>query len=248
MKQHLALPAFGPILAALLALSLPLAAGAAPKPLPADAILVVGSLHDLHAREPGFGYEHLKAVLDAAAPDVLVVETRPDELAGRTATPGRPEYPAVVWPWLADRAVVVEAMEPGGERFAVITGKVGKLYAAFERDKPQAAARLEALKANLAKALVDHWRGPADAHDEVTAALVEAAWLSETALGGPGYAAAQAEWEGHMTREARRIAAAHPGRRVLILASYRNLAAFEASLRDDPRHVDAETWLRAAWP
>jgi hypothetical protein len=47
------------------------------------------------------------------------------------------------------------------------------------------------------------------------------------------------------TREA---IAAHPGKRILVLASYRNLEAFRAGLKDEARLVDMEPWLRAVLP
>lgn len=236
-----------------LALAFALASGLCAQPpaalaqsgvLPADAVVILAPLHGLHEREPAFSHEDLRKILDAADPDVLVVETRPDELSDRTETPGRPEYPAVVWPWLETREVLVEAMEPGGATFADMTSAAGAKYARFDAEQPAAAARADALRRSLTLALLEHWRHPADAHDAFTRDLMQAAVLSERALGGPGDDAGQAAWDGYMIARAREVIAANPGRRIVILASYRNLRAFHDGLAGEERLADAEPWLR----
>ena len=237
-----------PLLRLILALALCITAGAASAQtrdgLAPDAVVILAPLHGLHEREPAFSYDDLRTILDAADPDVLLVETRPDELSGRTETPGRPEYPAVIWPWLEGRTVVVEAMEPGGEVFAAMTQAAGAKYARFNAEQPAAAARMDALRRSLTLALLQHWRGPADVHDALTRDLMQAAVLSERALGGPGDDEGQAAWDGYMIARAREAIARHPGRRVVILASYRNLRAFQDGLAGESRLTDAEPWLR----
>lgn len=237
-----------PLLRLILALALCVTAGAASAQtrdgLAPDAVVILAPLHGLHEREPSFSYDDLRTILDAAEPDVLLVETRPDELSGRTETPGRPEYPAVIWPWLDGRTLVVEAMEPGGEVFAAMTGAAGAKYARFNTEQPTAAARADALRRSLTLALLQHWRHPADAHDALTRDLMQASVLSERALGGPGDDEGQAAWDGYMIARARETIARNPGRRVVILASYRNLRAFQDGLAGESRLTDAEPWLR----
>lgn len=219
------------------------AATAAPRP-PTDALLVLAPLHGLHSREPGFTYADLTMDLDAAAPDILMVETRPDELAGLTDTPGRPEYPAVIWPWLQGRTLRVEAMEPGGEVFATMVRAASARYARFREEHPEGYAETDRLQAALILALLDHWRHPADAHDQRTRDLSRASVLVEQALGGPGADQGQAEWDGYMIDRVRAVLAANPGKRIVVLASYRNQGAFRAALQADPRWAEAEPWLR----
>lgn len=232
--------------AALALCTAPMAAQAqAPQhPLPPDAVIVLAALHTLHPREDDFTYADLERLLESAAPDILVTETRPDELADRADTPGRPEYPAMVWPWLAARGTAVEAMEPGGETFARMTRAAGEKYSRFERERPTQAAETDRLKRAITLTLIDHWRHPADAHDQRTRDLVEAAALIEQALGGPGRDEGQREWDGFMIARVREIVAANPGKRIVVLASYRNQQAFREGLAGEPRLVDAEPWIR----
>ena len=230
----------------LLALSLCAGFAAPAHAQPTDGVFVVAAVQRLHATEPAYSYDHLRRILDTVRPDVVVLEVRPDEAAERKDTPGRPEYPNVVWPWLADHPRPVVAMEPGGETFAAMAGAAGARFEAFEKEKPQAAAYMASLRKSLSAALQAHWTHPADAHDRVTADLVRAEGLAQAELGGEGFAVSQAEWDGFMVARTREAIAAHPGKRILVLASYRNLDAFREGLKGEPRLVDMEPWLREA--
>lgn len=228
----------------LLALSLCAGLAASAQAQPADGVYVVAAIQRLHATEPDYGYPQLRRILDAARPDVVVLEVRPDEAAERKDTPGRPEYPAVVWPWLADHPLPVISMEPGGKAFAQMTGAAGAMYDAFGREKPAEAAYMASLRRSLSAALQAHWRHPADAHDQVTADLVQAEAMAQARLGGEAFTVSQAAWDGYMVARTKEAIAAHPGKRILVLASYRNLAAFREGLKGEARLVDMEPWLR----
>ena len=211
-----------------------------------DGVYVVAAVQRLHATEPAYSYDHLRRILDAVKPDVVVLEVRPDEAAERKDTPGRPEYPNVVWPWLADHPLPVISMEPGGKAFAEMTGRAGAMFDRFGKERPQAAAYMASLRKSLSAALQAHWTHPADAHDQVTADLVRAQALAQAELGGSAFETSQAAWDGFMIARTREAIAAHPGKRILVLASYRNLAAFREGLKGEPRLVDIEPWLREA--
>jgi hypothetical protein len=215
---------------------------------PTDGVYVVGAIQRLHATEPSFTFDDLRRVIEAVRPDVLVLEVRPDELVERKQTQGRPEYPAVVWPYLAAHPIPALPMEPGGQDFEAMAGAAGRRFAAFAQEKPDADAYMTRLGRALSVVLQDHWRHPADAHDAVTIDLVEAQGLAQAELGGPAFATSQAAWDGYMIERAREAIAAHPGQRILVLASYRNLGAFRAGLKGEARLVDMEPWLREALP
>lgn len=215
---------------------------------PPDGVFVLAAIQRLHASEPSFSFGDLRQVIEIVRPQVLVLEVRPDELADRKETPGRPEYPAVVWPYLATHPTVTVAMEPGGEMFAAMVGTAGRLFDRFAKEKPEAEAYMDSLGRSLSTALQAHWRHPADAHDRVTADLVRAAGLAQANLGGAAFATGQAEWDGYMASRTREAIAAHPGQRILVLVSYRNVDAFRVALQGEPRVVDMELWLRTTLP
>jgi hypothetical protein len=215
---------------------------------PPDGVYVVGAIQRLHATESSFSFDDLRRIIEAVRPEVLVLEVRPDELAERKETQGRPEYPAVVWPYLAAHPTTALPMEPGGKVFEAMTGEAGRRFEAFAKEKPEADAYMTRLGRALSTVLQDHWRHPADAHDAVTLDLVRAQGLAQAQLGGADFESSQAAWDGYMVARTREAIAANPGKRILVLASYRNLEAFQAGLKGEGRLVEMEPWLRAVLP
>jgi hypothetical protein len=211
-----------------------------------DAVFVLGALHALHEKEADFGYNRLKHLILAADPDVILLEVTPEELASRLDTKGRPEYPRAVWPMLAQSpAIKAVAMEPAGAQYQQMVGAASAEMAAIKSRDPATAAAWSRFNASLGTALQAHWTSPATTHDAVTDGLARAWYAVARESLGPRMAAGQVEWDGFMIDRARESIAAHPGKRVLILSSYRNRHLFEDALRRQApeRVVDMEEWL-----
>ncbi len=227
-------------LAPILALSLGLAAQAD------DKIFILGALHGLHEKEESFSYTDLKAIIDRLAPDVMVLEVRPDELMERKDTPGRPEYPAVIWPMLDGTPVAMVAMEPGGEDFKRMTGKAGAAFETLGKENPAGAAFLKNYRSAFETALVAYWQSPAMSQDTVTADLAAGYGHVHLSLLEQGYETIQTEWDGYMANVALETAKANPGKRILVLGSYRNRQvltdAISAALPG--RVADMAAWLK----
>lgn len=216
-----------------------------------DRVVVVGALHGLHDREPAFDYERLRSAIVDFRPDVLVLEVRPDELAEKKPTPGRPEYPAVIWPLLAQMQVDTVAMEPGGDLFKEIAGQSGAAFAALKQRNPAGAAALIRLDEATDAALLAYWQQPGQVQDEKTAAMADGLRSAQLALVGPDFAAAQARWDGYMASQARKAVRDHPGKRVMVVGSYGNRAMLDRVVREEApqRVVDAGAWVgKAAAP
>ncbi|QNO29241.1 hypothetical protein EEB18_010075 [Sphingopyxis sp. OPL5] len=210
-----------------------------------DGVLVIGALHDLHDSEPAFGYDQLRAAILAFAPDVLVIEVRPDELAERKATPGRPEYPAVVWPLLAHMEVESIAMEPGGEMFETIAGEAGAAFAALKQRDPDGAAALSRLDSDIEQILLRYWQNAGQVQDATTASLAGSVQAAQFVLVGPAFVAAQSRWDKHMADQTRQAVRNNPGKKMMVIGSYRNRAMLETAVREiAPRRVlDASDWI-----
>lgn len=228
-------------------LALPFMAVSANAKTPDNAVLVIGALHDLHDSEPAFGYDGLRAAIIAFAPDILVLEVRPDELAERKSTPGRPEYPAVIWPLLAQMRVEAVAMEPGGDIFKAITGEAGAAFDRLKKDNPEGAAALSRLDSVADEILLNYWKSAAQAHDETTASLATGLQAAQVALAGPGFASAQSQWDAFMSDRALQAVRANPGKRVMIIGSYKNRAMLDRVMRDaaPQRVISASDWFKS---
>jgi hypothetical protein len=106
----------------------------------ADGIFVVGALHGLHTRNNAFGYSRLRELLDDLAPEVMLVETTPEELQSRGETRGRPEYPEVVWPYLREHRIDVEALESDGQEYKRLVDASSSTLIKIKRESPAQAA------------------------------------------------------------------------------------------------------------
>ncbi|MDG2522213.1 hypothetical protein P7B02_11740 [Caulobacter segnis] len=198
------------------------AAHAACPAQPADAVAVIGALHGLHAKSSGFSYAALRRAILDFKPDVLVLEVRPDELIDRAVTPGRPEYPEVIWPLLKQRKIVSVPMEPGGDVFKAMITEAGSAFETFRRDQPDSAKALSTLDDATEAALLTYWSTPARAHDSLTAAAAAGLGAVRYGLAGDKAFGVQVRWDNYMADRVAETVAAHPGRRVLVLGSWRN--------------------------
>lgn len=215
--------------------------------LQADGVYIVGALHRLHATETDFDFAVLRRVIETIDADVMLLEVRPDELDERKDTPGRPEYPQVVWPLLRHTTVRAEAMEPGGPQFTEMVTAASTAMNEFRQRDSSKAAFWSTYQQSFTAVLQAYWRGPADAHDQVTADLSRSFSLTQSALVGSGYDRIQDRWNDYMIQRAVEVVRAHPRERVLVLASYRNRYHFDAALRAEApgRVVAMDEWLRA---
>lgn len=210
-----------------------------------NAIFIVGAIHGLHEAVASFGYEELRELIQAIEPDVMLLEVRPDELAERKDTPGRPEYPAVVWPMLEEADAIAVPMEPGGELFTHMVTMAAHLAGAFEDLRPNEHSFWTSYGESLDLALRHHWTTLAETHDRVTADLMRGRYVLLAALSGETRAASQGRWDAYMIDQVRNTIEAHPGKKILVLASYRNRHVFVDNLKESygARVVDMERWL-----
>lgn len=212
-----------------------------------NQVIVIGALHQLHGKEPSFDYAALERAVRRAAPAVIVLEVRADELQGRTETPGRPEYPAVLWQLLQEVRAETVAMEPSGDTFRQLSQRASAAYAQFKSLDPVAADNLSKLESAAEAVLLRHWRSPADTQDRLTAEICTTISHAQESLAGPELAAVQAEWDAYMVARVRAALLANPDKRILVVASYKNRAMIEEAVRSvaPDRAVSAESWLKS---
>lgn len=213
----------------------------------AAGVYVLGALHALHQTEDSFDFEALRRIVVAIKPDVVVLEVRPDELADRKETQGRPEYPKVIWPLLAGSPITAVAMEPGDQVFAQMTGDASSAMKAFTTRDPEGAKQWSGYQRAFETVLRAHWQHPADTHDATTASLSRAYYVAQYATIGEAIKTVQEQWDRFMVDRALEAVRAAPDQRVLILCSYRNRHRFVDALQSaaPSRLVEMESWLKA---
>lgn len=209
-------------------------------------LFILGALHSLHEQEESFGYAELEEVVAAIRPDVLLLEVTPSELAGKLETKGRPEYPRVIWPLLTPKGPKAYAMEAPQPLYGELTGEASRQFGEFKRKYPAEDAALAGLSTATSNALLAHWKSVADTQDEATDALGRARTQLNAAM-VKGSDATQRRWDAVMVETAKRAIAENPGKRILLLGSFRNRYMFvqELSGAKDLNLVDMEAWLAA---
>ncbi|MDP9421574.1 MAG: hypothetical protein M3Q19_01855 [Pseudomonadota bacterium] len=215
---------------------------------PADAkdteLFLLGALHGLHEQEESFGYGELDRVIKAIKPDVILLEVTPEELTGKLETKGRPEYPKVVWPMLTAKAPKAYAMEAAQPLYGELTSDASRRFGEFAAQFPMEDAALTGHSKATSAVLVAHWKSVADTQDEATDALGRARARLTAAL-VPASVAGQERWDATMVDVARKAISENPGKRILVLGSYRNRYMFVDQLGGvkGTRLVDMKSWL-----
>lgn len=231
---------------ATLAAAAALACVATPASAKDAEVFVLGALHGLHEQEDSFDYAALGRVIAAIKPDVILLEVTPEELAGKLETKGRPEYPKVIWPMLSARGPKAYAMEAGQPLYGELTGDASARWGAFGKQYPAEEAALTGHSQATSKVLLVHWKSIVDTQDEATDALGRArAHLNAAMVSGSD--AGQRKWDGVMVEVSKKAIAENPGKRILVLGSYRNRYMFVEELGrvKGARLVDMKGWLQA---
>jgi len=197
-------------------------------------LFILSTVTRLHPELSYYDFAELRRRILEVRPDVIVLEVRPDELAERKETPGRPEYPAVVFPLLLEKQYTTYPMEPGEPLFGEMVQSHATLLQKFKESRPDASATVNAYEAAAVAALRACWRSPADVNSPFTDRIVEAKHEMQSALMGPSRAEGWARWNDYMVDAVRRAMAENPGKRVLALVGYDNAYWMRARLTDLP--------------
>lgn len=210
---------------------LPALATAQP-PKSTATVVVLDTLHQMHAQVPAYDNEVLRRTIEGLHPDVLCVELQPDDLRTRPAEANKQEYPAVIYP-LIDRhhyrVYAMEAPEP-------LAGRILAPYLAnakaFDTDQPARSEAFGKYTDGLYDALKAHWTSPAAVNDATTDLAMRAKHALQVALMGPAEHAGWEAWNTHFLQVIRRAARENPGRRIVVTVGAEHGYWLREHLRD----------------
>ncbi|HEX5306422.1 MAG TPA: hypothetical protein VFW82_10090 [Dyella sp.] len=184
-------------------------------PRPAD-VVVLSTLHGMHAQVPGYSFDRLAKIIEQLHPDVLCLEVRADKLAARAPEANKVEYPKAIYPLLARRHYAVVALEPSEPAYSAILRPYAQASAAFRRAGGGAPAALGSYSEATYAALRIHWRDAAAVNDATTDDMMRAKHAFQQAAIGEGERAGWERWNQHFLAVIERTAAAHPGQRIVV--------------------------------
>ncbi len=200
--------------ALLLSCLIPVALAAPPKPA---EVAVLSTLHTLHDDVPAYSRSALRESILRLRPDVLCIEVRADRYAQRAKEATKVEYPDVVYPLIDAHRYRVHAMEPAPPRYDEIVGPYASAGREFQARDPVAASAFAAQTEALYATLRAYWTNPSRVNDAVTDQQMRAKHLLQEALVGEGERAGWEAWNRHFLDVITSAAAAHPGKRIVVL-------------------------------
>ena len=219
-------------------LALPIAATARTQ----TTVIVLDTLHQMHAVVAAYDNAALKHAIEELKPDVLCVELQPDDLITRPAEKTKQEYPAIIYPLIDHHHYRVYAMEPAEPLYSAILAPYRGNTEAFDTHEPARAEAFDKYSESLYAVLQAHWTSPAAANDEATDTAFRAKHVLQEALMGPAERAGWEAWNEHFLEVVQHAARENRGRRILVTvgaehgywlrAHLRNLA--DVTLLDTP--------------
>jgi hypothetical protein len=195
-------------------------------------VVVLGTLHQMHAQVPAYDNTALGRAIEHLKPDVLCVELQPDDLATRPAEKTKQEYPAVIYPLIDRHHYRIYAMEPAEPLYSTILAPYRGTTEAFHAAQPVQAEAFGKYADGLYAVLKTHWSSPAAVNDEATDAALRAKHVLQEALMGPGEHAGWEAWNNHFLQVILRAARENPGRRIVVTVGAEHGYWLRERLRD----------------
>lgn len=210
-------------------------------------VVVLDTLHQMHAEVPAYDNAALGHAIERLKPDVLCVELQPDDLTTRPVEKTKQEYPAVIYPLIDHHHYRVYAMEPTEPLYdAILTPYRGNTEA-FDTHQPARAEAFSKYSESLYTVLKAYWTSPAAVNDEATDSAFRAKHVLQEALMGPGEHAGWEAWNDHFLEVIERAARENPGRLVVVTVGAEHGYWLRAHLRNvaDVTLLDTPAALRS---
>jgi hypothetical protein len=179
-------------------------------------VIVLDTLHQMHAEVPAYGNAALGRAIEKLKPDVLCVELQPDDLTTRPPEKTKQEYPAVIYPLIDRHHYRVYAMEPAEPLYTTLLTPYRANTDAFDAHQPARADAFGKYADGLYAVLKAHWTSPAAVNDEVTDTAFRTKHLLQETLMGPGEHAGWEAWNHHFLEVIQRAARENPGQRIVV--------------------------------
>ena len=197
-------------------------------------VVVMATLHKMHAQVPAYGFDRLASLVEGLQPDVLCLEVQPHDLAERGQERVKEEYPRVIYPLLARHHYALYALEPGEPTFSDIVKPYVASARAFQTRQPKQSEAFAAYSEAALKSLATYWTSPRRVNDVTTDAVMAAKHKLQQAMIGAGERAGWQAWNQYFLQIIERAARQHPGARIVVLVGVEHTYWLRNHLRSLP--------------
>lgn len=180
-------------------------------------VIVLSTLHQLHAQTEGYSFEDLSEIIEQLHPDILAVELTADDLESRRDQTTRQEYQRSVFPLLDKHNYDVVPLEPSQPLFGELVSLFRQAQINLSEQNPVGAETFDLYMDSLFENLAERWDSPGAVNSRTTDILFESKHRFQSALFGSDEAQAWQGWNQHFLQQILQAAEANPDKRILVL-------------------------------
>jgi pheromone shutdown protein TraB len=208
-------------------------------------VIVLSTLHQLHAQTEGYSFADLSAIIEQVQPDILAVELTAADLESRREQTTKQEYPLSVYPLLDEHNYEVVALEPAQPLFDELVGLFRQAREDLLQQNPSAAEAFDLYVSSLYELLQESWVSVESVNSSETDILFAAKHRFQNALFGPAEAKVWHEWNQHFLNQILKSAKENSGKRILVLVGAEHGYWLRAHLKEsDVILLDTNELLR----
>jgi hypothetical protein len=196
-------------------------------------VIVLSTLHQLHAETEGYSFADLSDVIEQLQPDILAVELTAEDLESRRDQSTKQEYQRAVFPLLDKHDYSVVPLEPPQPLYGNLVGLFRKSQKDLSEQNPAAAESFNLYTDSLFEFLGERWDSPGAVNSRATDILFESKHRFQSALFGDEEAQAWQGWNQHFLQQILKTAAAHPDSRILVLVGAEHAYWLRSHLADN---------------
>ncbi len=180
-------------------------------------VVVLSTLHQLHAEVKGYSFQELGRTIEKIRPDVLAVELTPGDLESRREQKTKVEYAQSVFPLIDKNKYRVVALEPAEPLFSELVGLARRSDSENREKHPERVEAFSIYSKALYGYLLKHWDSVAAVNSKETDALFAVKHDYQNELFGASEAKVWNDWNTHFLYRIRQTAAEYRGKRILVL-------------------------------
>ena len=207
-------------------------------------VVVLSTLHQLHADTEGYSFEILTRVIEELSPDILAVELTLVDLDNRREQNTKQEYQASVFPLLDKHGYGTLALEPPQPRYDEIVQMFREAQQTMMEQNPQGAEVFGTYVSTLFDVLNDYWKSPETVNSRVTDMFFDAKHRFQGEVFGPKEITAWEAWNNHFLEQIVSLARSSPDKRIVVLVGAEHAYWLRAHLQNsDVLLLDTESLL-----
>lgn len=180
-------------------------------------VIVLSTLHQMHAEVDGYSFEDLSYLVEQLNPDVLAVELTAIDLESRRDQTIKQEYQESIFPLLDKHDVVAVPLEPPQPLYDEIVNLIRTAQSGLSKSNPERAKAFGVYTDSLYEMLREMWTSPEAVNSVETDRLFDSKHRFQGAVFGPMEVEGWQRWNQHFLNQIHGAVSTNPGARIVVL-------------------------------